>query len=154
MEFLRPGTATPPYIQYPRFLLALPLGGTAKLVYCLLLDRARLSQANGWTDEENRVYAVYPISALASDLGLGQTAVKCALRELETQGLICRHHTNLGRASHILVCLPPPETRPGPRRKSGPSPGGNPAPSQNQGKRIKGTSLDGRDYTAEEGGYL
>ena len=48
---MRAGTRLPPYLPYPRFLLQADLTQTAKLLYALLLDRATLSQANGWLDE-------------------------------------------------------------------------------------------------------
>ena len=48
---MRADTRLPPYLPYPRFLLQTDLTQTAKLLYALLLDRATLSQANGWLDE-------------------------------------------------------------------------------------------------------
>ena len=53
-------TRLPPYLPYPRFLLQADLTQTAKLLYALLLDRATLSQANGWLDEGGRIYLVFP----------------------------------------------------------------------------------------------
>lgn len=38
---------------------------TAKLLYALFLDRSALSQKNGWTDGEGRVFIVYPITEIA-----------------------------------------------------------------------------------------
>ena len=37
-----------------------------KLVYMVLLDRARLSQANGWADSSNQIYIVFPIVEIAN----------------------------------------------------------------------------------------
>ena len=46
---LRKDSQIPAYMAYPRFLLTADLSETAKLVYVLLLDRARLSMKNeGW----------------------------------------------------------------------------------------------------------
>ena len=53
---MRADTRLPPYLPYPRFLLQADLTQTAKLLYALLLDRATLSQANGWLDEGGRRY--------------------------------------------------------------------------------------------------
>ena len=70
--------------MYPRFLIDLKLSETAKLVYILLLDRARLSGSNrGWEDEKGRVYISYRHSELAERIGKGKTAVKEALASLE-----------------------------------------------------------------------
>jgi len=44
-----------------------------KLTYALLLDRARLSQLNGWTDEAGRVYIIFPIEKIAEMLGKSMT---------------------------------------------------------------------------------
>ena len=38
---------------------------TAALTYALLLDRAHLSQLNGWTDEAGRVYLIFPVEKSA-----------------------------------------------------------------------------------------
>ena len=50
-EFLTADTSLPPYLVFPRFLLDMELNETTKLLYMILLDRARLSLRNeGWTD--------------------------------------------------------------------------------------------------------
>ena len=50
----------PKYYQFPTFLIQLTISQTAKLIYMVLYDRARLSQKNDWIDEEGYVYTVYP----------------------------------------------------------------------------------------------
>ena len=65
---MRADTRLPPYLPYPRFLLQADLNQTAKLLYALLLDRATLSQANGWLDESGRIYLVFPIEKIAAAL--------------------------------------------------------------------------------------
>lgn len=111
--------------MYPRFLIDLKLSETAKLVYILLLDRARLSGSNrGWEDEEGRVYISYRHSELAERIGKGKTAVKEALASLEKADLIQRCQDKVGRPGRIYVKLPPtpwPEKRPRRGRKSGPA---------------------------------
>ncbi len=62
----------------------------AKLVYMVLLDRATLSQANGWTDEGGRLYLVFPIEGIANAIDRSPMTVKNALAELVTAGLIER----------------------------------------------------------------
>ena len=42
-EFLTVDTSLPPYLVFPRFLLDMDLNETTKLLYMILLDRARLS---------------------------------------------------------------------------------------------------------------
>ena len=83
MAFLYPDTGLPPFFMYPRFLLETDLSDTARLVYILLLDRARLSQTNPqWQDETGRVFVFYTIPHLAEASGRGQTGVKAALGQL------------------------------------------------------------------------
>ena len=67
MKELTKDTYLPPYMAYPRFLLNTDLNETARLIYILLLDRARLSIKNDWVDEQGRVYLFYPIRELAED---------------------------------------------------------------------------------------
>ena len=56
-EYLRRSSMLPPYMAYPRFLLTMNISETAKLVYVLLLDRARLSMTHeGWEDENGHVF--------------------------------------------------------------------------------------------------
>lgn len=56
----------------------------AKLLYALLLDRATLSQANGWLDEGGRIYLVFPIEKIAAALDRSTMTVKTALSELSS----------------------------------------------------------------------
>ena len=46
-EFLTTDTILPPYMVFPRFLLDMELNETTKLLYMVLLDRARLSLKAG-----------------------------------------------------------------------------------------------------------
>lgn len=74
---LRKGSQIPAYMAYPRFLLTMDISETAKLVYVLLLDRARLSMKNeGWEDEQGHVFIYYTIADLASASGTTKDNVK------------------------------------------------------------------------------
>ena len=81
---MRADTRLPPYLPYPRFLLQADLTQTAKLLYALLLDRATLSQANGWLDESGRIYLMFPIEKIAAALDRSTMTVKTALSELSS----------------------------------------------------------------------
>jgi len=94
----------PPYMAYPRFLLTLDISETAKLIYVLLLDRARLSMKNeGWEDKDGHVFIHYTIESLASATGKSQMTIKDALKKLEQQGLILRQRQGAGKPSRIFV---------------------------------------------------
>ena len=90
-DYMAIDTELPPYFFFPWFLLDMGLTLTAKLTYALLLDRARLSQFNGWSDETGRVYIIFPIGKLA---------------ELEAVGLIERRRQQFSKPNHIYVKLP------------------------------------------------
>jgi MarR-like DNA-binding transcriptional regulator SgrR of sgrS sRNA len=103
-EFLRRNSALPPYLMFPRFLLDSPLNETAKLLYIILLDRARLSQQNqGWTDDQGRVFLRFTIKSLAATIHKSEMTVKTALAALEQEGLIVREHSGVGQANRIYV---------------------------------------------------
>ena len=95
-----------PYLPYPRFLLDVDLTQTAKVLYAVLLDRANLSRANGWTDEGGNIYIVFPLNKLADMVDKGPTTVKTALAELETAGLIERRRCGNGMPNRIYVKQP------------------------------------------------
>jgi hypothetical protein len=104
-DFLKQGMTIPSYMAYPKFLLKKRnLSETEKLIYVLLLDRARLSMINeGWTDKRGRVYVNYTIQTLATDCKRGEVTVKTALRKLESNGLITRENQGIGVPSRIYV---------------------------------------------------
>ena len=104
---MRADTRLPPYLPYPRFLLQADLTQTAKLLYALLLDRATLSQSNGWLDEGGRIYLVFPIEKIAAALDRSPMTVKTALSELEDAGLIERRRSGFSKPNRIYVQLPP-----------------------------------------------
>ena len=83
---MRADTRLPPYLPYPRFLLQADLTQTAKLLYALLLDRATLSQSNGWLDEGGRIYLVFPIEKIAAALDRSPMTVKNAFPSWRTLG--------------------------------------------------------------------
>ena len=107
-QFLTTDTALPTYMAYPKFLLDMTdLSETARLVYILLLDRARVSQAKGgWADENGNVFIFYPIQDLAKAIHKSEMSVKTALTALEKQQLIFRKRQGVGKANRIYVKLP------------------------------------------------
>ena len=107
-HFLTTDTALPAYMAYPKFLLEMiDLSETARLVYILLLDRARVSQAKGgWTDENGNIFIFYPIQDLAKAIHKSEMSVKTALSALEKCGLILRKRQGIGKANRIYVKLP------------------------------------------------
>ena len=103
-QYLKCDSYLPKYMAYPRFLLEVDICETAKLVYMLLLDRARVSMKNDtWQDEHGRVFVLYTIPDLARDIGKGETTVKKALNQLVRQDLICKESQGAGLPNKIYV---------------------------------------------------
>ena len=99
-------TPLPRYLPFPKFLLDAQLSHTAKLLYALLLDRATLSRKNNWTDEQDRIYVIYPIPKLAQALGCSFSSVTRSLTELTDAGLIERIRSGFSKPSRIFLKIP------------------------------------------------
>ena len=96
----------PPFMAFPRFLLKCNLSETTKLLYILLLDRARVSMKTAqWQDTEGHVYLHYTIRELADDLSKSEMTIKNALSALERAKLIERRRQRNQRANCIYVLL-------------------------------------------------
>lgn len=105
-DYMTADTALPPYYPYPHFLMDMKLSHTAALTYVLMLDRAHLSQLNGWTDEAGRVYIVFPVEKIAAALNRSLSSAKNALAELSAAGLIERRRRGQFLPNLIYVKLP------------------------------------------------
>lgn len=106
-EFLTENTSLPPYMVFPRFLLDMELNETTKLLYMVLLDRARLSLKNeGWTDTSGHVFLYFTIEAMAEVLHKSQMTIKTSLTALEKQDLILRKRQGAGHPNRIYIKFP------------------------------------------------
>lgn len=145
-------------------MLDIELSLTAKLIYSILLERAFLSKKNGWIDESGRVFVTFPIAHIAATTHKGITAVKDALHELDSAGLIERKR-NFSAPNTIYVLLPDsretgqtsagkpaivePEKRPCDGRENGRRTAGKPAPS-NKNTNNKSSSNKKRAELARQ----
>lgn len=119
-EFLTVDTSLPPYLIFPRFLLDMELNETTKLLYMILLDRARLSLRNeGWTDASGHVFLYFTIEAMANVLHKSQMTIKTSLAALESKGLILRKRQGAGHPNRIYVKFPKDAFRETDRKLSG-----------------------------------
>ena len=95
------------FIRIPRMLLTEDtfekLTLQAKILYSILLDRMTLSMKNGWFDEENRAYIIYPISEIQKDLGFSKKKAMDYLAELQMFGLVEKKKRGYGLPSIIYV---------------------------------------------------
>lgn len=151
MQELSRETRLPPYMAYPRFLLTVDISETAKLVYILLLDRARLSLKNDWVDEQGKAYVFYPIRELAEDSHRSEMTVKNALADLQSHGLIRRQRQGRQTANKIYIRVPVGQT------KNCPSDGQNSVPMKDRKlspSNNKSNKKPVRNYDCEEGESL
>lgn len=151
MQELTKDTHLPPYMAYPRFLLTMDISETAKLVYILLLDRARLSMKNDWVDDQGSVYQYYPIRELAEDCRKSEMTVKNALSDLQKHSLIRRQRQGGHSANKIYVRVPVRQTI------SCPSEGQNSVPMTDRklsASNNKRNNKPIRNYDCEEGESL
>ena len=65
-QFITSESPIPAHMAFPSFLLTMSeLSDSAKIIYCVLLCRAQLSQKrDGFTDEHGRIFIYYPIPVL------------------------------------------------------------------------------------------
>lgn len=79
------------------------LSAESKLLYGLLLDRMCLSAENGWHDEAKRVYIVYTIDEVQTNLNCGSKKAVAIMKELEECGLIEKKRQGLSKPNLIYV---------------------------------------------------
>ena len=95
------------FIRIPRVMIKDPvftgLSVYAKLLYSVLLDRMSLSSKNGWFDEGNRVYIVYPVTEAQADLGIGKKKAMEVIAELVDFGLLEKKRRGQGLPSLLYV---------------------------------------------------
>ena len=74
-----------------------------KILYGMLLDRMGMSYKNKWMDEENRVYIVYSLDEIQSDMNVSKHKAVDCLAELENVGLIVKRKRGKGLPNQIYV---------------------------------------------------
>lgn len=105
--FLTANSTLSPYMAFPSFLLDCDFSETTKLLYMVLLNRARLSQKNdGWIDKKGHVFSYFTIEDMAATLRKSQTTIKTSLNALEQADLICRARQGAGNPNRIYVKVP------------------------------------------------
>ena len=109
-EYMTDQTRIPAFLPYPRFLLKIELTNTARVLYAMLLDRAKLSRRNGWKDEKGQIYLIYPISNMAKDLGKSQTTTKKAMQELGDAGLVEKKRQGFCMPNILYIKIPQEES--------------------------------------------
>lgn len=107
-KYITRKTVFPPYMFFPKFLIGeRRINETAKILYCVLLDRARLSlKSEKWIDGSGNAFISFPLKELANVIGKSEMTVKAALRALESFGYIERKRRGGGLTNRIYVKIP------------------------------------------------
>ena len=95
------------YVRMPRRLFSdsryADISLDAKMAYAFLLDRLPLSVRNGWVNEQGEAFVVFPRSALAGTLGIGERRVSRAFRQLVEKGLLREERRGIGKSNRIYL---------------------------------------------------
>ena len=95
------------FIKIPKMMMTEELFASlslqAKILYGLLLDRVGIARKNGWTDEEDKIYVLYQISEIMTDMNISKGKAIKALAELEKIGLVEKRPRGLGQPTLLYV---------------------------------------------------
>jgi len=105
-DYITSGTTLPPYLAFPRSLLAADIRFTAKEVYAIMLDMALNSTADIHTDERGRRYLAFFNKTIAVLIDRTPSTVAQSLRELEDAGLVEKKLVARNAPYHVYVKLP------------------------------------------------
>ena len=106
------------YYQVPKELFTNPkykntLNNDAKMLYSILLDRMELSRTNGWVEDDGTIYLIFKREELSDILGLCETTVWRAMKQLKAVGLIGEKRQGLTKPNLIYIgkidCTDPEE---------------------------------------------
>lgn len=95
------------FIRIPRILILNktyePISLEAKMLYGLLIDHLSIAYKNQWIDEKNRIYLIYPIKEIQTDMNISKKKAMQYLSELESFGLIEKRIRGQGLPNLIYV---------------------------------------------------
>ena len=137
------GTRLREYYPIPKDILLLGLPSTAILLYGLLLERATLSQKNGYSDENGWIYVIYVQEDLAELLSVSVRLVSRYVKQLEDQGLLKRSRRSRKCANHYYLYLPADSV-------TGTGTGTNVHSGRNKGSGDTGTYVHGNKRTEQK----
>ena len=100
LKYFEPGeTEKYQFYKIPKILLTEPifrenLDATAMILYGIMLSFTELSQKNGWIDENNHIYIIFPVDKVVEEFGISKKTAIRILKSLENVGLIERKSRN------------------------------------------------------------
>ena len=138
------------YFRVPKILFQdikfKDLSTDAKTLYGILLDRMGLSVKNGWLDEQERVYIIFPVQEVMDSLGCADNKATKLFRELEKFGLIERKRRGLGKPNLIYVKnFADPRFRNREKNGSGAADSAQPEAAKSRGNKTEWNKTEGSE---------
>lgn len=106
LAFLSKSTRLTNYSTIPNEVFSQGISSTATILYAKLINRANLSINNGRVDENGRIYILYRLEDLATEIGRSISTIKENMNELVAAGLVEKRRADKGRANMIFVKVP------------------------------------------------
>lgn len=95
------------FIRIPKAMMTedvfIPLSIQSKLLYGLLLDRMGSAVKNKWIDKEGKVYVIYKIEDICSDMGTSKGNAIKYINELCDMGLVEKVQRGMGMPNLLYV---------------------------------------------------
>lgn len=79
------------------------LSDTAKIMYSILCEKLNTSLANGWWDDQKRVYVMYSLDTLTEILNKSKDTIIACKKELQDNGLLEIQSTGPGKADRFFL---------------------------------------------------
>ena len=104
------------HMQMPRWLFSDPryadMSLDAKVAYTFLLNRFQLSRRNGWVNDADEVFVIFPRKALAKELRICEQRVTAAFKKLVELELVWEKRCGRGDANQIYLAYVTPQDDP------------------------------------------
>jgi len=91
------------FIMVQKELISKGLKGNSLNLFLMILERASLSEKNGWKDEFGRTYIIMRVSEICKKLSVCKRTASSLLNHLEEAALINRQKRGLGKPNLIFV---------------------------------------------------
>lgn len=98
------------FMQFPKWLMQdsefSKLSNDAKVLYCILKDRFKLSNKNHWIDSKGRVFVICKRDSMCKLLNKSKNTVTSIMNELIKNKLVEEEHNGLNRPNYIYLLMP------------------------------------------------
>ena len=98
------------FIQFPKWLMQdsefSKMSNDAKVLYCMLKYRFKLSAKNHWIDKEGKVFVVCKRESMATMLNVSEKTARKIFKELVDAKLVDQKHNGLNKPNYIYLLMP------------------------------------------------